>query len=309
MLDGLMENALHDLRVQALRQQFAAEGVNIRLEDQVILIEVENEFGRAVMSPFGATVMQYQPAGQAPVLWQSPTAVFDGKKPIRAGIPVCWPWFGKAKVEGKPAHGFVRNRDWQIASIETLPQGTKVVFAMESDEQTLEIWPVEFRVELAITVGAQLTVELITHNRSEETIEITEALHTYFTVSDVNTVVVEGLAGSETINTLQQPLEKQAVCGALDVQAPMDSVYVNQTGSSQIIDKALGRVITIAKAESASAVVWNPGPETVKGFADIPHELWPNFLCVEAGNVWDNAVQIPSNSSHTMTMVLSSQSL
>lgn len=300
---------MHDLRLQALRQQFAVDGVHFRLEDQVILIDVENAWGSALMSPFGATVMHYQPAGGKPVLWQSPTAVFDGKKAIRAGIPVCWPWFGKAKVEGLPAHGFVRNRDWQIHSVESLPAGTKVVFAIESDEETLQLWPHEFRVELAVTLGEVLTVELITHNRGEQAMEITEALHTYFSVADVNQLAVTGLEGSETINTLVQPLSKQAVTEPLQVQAPMDSVYINQLERMEIIDAAMARKIIIDKQQSASAVVWNPGPETVKGFADIPHADWPTFVCVEAGNVMENAVQVPANQSHTMMMTLSSVAL
>jgi glucose-6-phosphate 1-epimerase len=38
-------------------------------------------------------------------------------------------------------------------------------------------------------------------------------------------------------------------------------------------------------------------------------DAWQTMLCVESGNVLDNAVLIPSESKHTLTMILSAESL
>ena len=304
----MFEFDVSGLRIAALQKQFAVEGVSFRMQDQVVLVEVENDFAKATLSPFGATILQFQPAGKKPMLWQSPTAVFDGKKAIRGGIPVCWPWFGASKVDGNPAHGFVRNRDWQIVSIEKTSAGTQLVFSIESDEQSLEIWPYEFALQLVVTVGAELSVELITENRSSKAMEITEALHTYFAVSDVDSLQVTGLAGSEAIDTLQQPVERSPAGEILDIHAPIDSVFVNQSQNVEIIDTAWKRKVLIEK-NGQSSIVWNAGPEIVKGFSDIPDDAWPGYLCVEAGNVWDNAVQIPANGKHRFMMELKIQSI
>ena len=53
----------------------------------------------------GAHLMEWTPAGQKPVLYMSPQAIFEGGKPIRGGVPVCWPWFGDLR----------RNWGWLLA--------------------------------------------------------------------------------------------------------------------------------------------------------------------------------------------------
>lgn len=305
----MFEFDVSGLRLAALQKQFSVEGVSFRMQGQVVLIEVENALGKATISPFGATVLQFQPVGEEPILWQSPAAVFDGKKAIRGGIPICWPWFGNAASDDLPAHGFVRNRDWQIQSIQTLPAGTELIFAVESDRQTLEVWPYEFRLELKVMVGKTLNLTLITHNLSDRPVEITEALHSYFAVSDVNAVQVSGLGGAKQLDTLvPSPVAKTAE-DLLSVQAPIDSVFVDQSQALTLIDETNHRKLIIEKQNSHSAIVWNAGPEIVKGFGDIPDDAWPGYLCVESGNVWGNALVIPANKTHVLSLSIHQQTL
>ena len=42
----------------------------------------------------GAHILSYQIDGQPPIIWLNDKAVFKTGKSIRAGVPVCWPWFG-----------------------------------------------------------------------------------------------------------------------------------------------------------------------------------------------------------------------
>jgi glucose-6-phosphate 1-epimerase len=42
----------------------------------------------------GAQILSYQLAGEPPLIWLNDEAVFKTGKSIRAGVPVCWPWFG-----------------------------------------------------------------------------------------------------------------------------------------------------------------------------------------------------------------------
>src|SRR5436190_10964031 len=66
----------------------------------------------------GAHVTHFQPTGEQPVLWMSKSTWFDAAKPIRGGVPICFPWFGPNKSDPKlPAHGFARLRDWDIQSV------------------------------------------------------------------------------------------------------------------------------------------------------------------------------------------------
>ena len=64
-------------------------------------------------------------------LWLSRANEYKQGQPLRGGIPICWPWFGdikknpqsiqaqftRDKLEQLSAHGFVRQRDWQVESI------------------------------------------------------------------------------------------------------------------------------------------------------------------------------------------------
>lgn len=286
-------------------------GVQLIKQDQVEIVEVENAFSRAEIALYGACVLSFKPkTASEDILWISPTAVYSGHKPIRGGIPICWPWFGAHPLESElPAHGFVRNMLWSLEDSEVLDSGaTQVILSCESNNDTMAIWPHAFRLELCVEVAESLSITLTTFNLSDESMIITEALHSYFNVSQASDIQVHGLEGSTHMDKLSDaPAVEQT--GVIHLVPPMDSVYVNHRGAAVIEDSGYQRNIRIDKQSSASSVVWNPGPEIVKGFNDIPHDQWQAFLCVEAGNIFENAVKIPAGQKHALTMQLSSQDL
>lgn len=295
--------------------QFHTEGVRFSMRDHLMLIEVENEFAKAVITPHGACVLGFTPkqvSRETPqdLLWVSPTARYDGQKAVRGGIPVCWPWFGKASVPGLPAHGFVRNRVWQLDRVVQLDNGiTEVVLSCEADEESLSLWPHHFSLKLTIEIGETLALSLTTINPNDYDLPITEALHTYFNVSQATGLRISGLQGSTHLDKLDETRPAEIQNDILQLQPPRDSVYLDQSGPVDIDDAGYQRKIRIEKHHSESSVVWNPGPEIVKGFDDIPDEAWPDFACVESGNVLDNAVTIPSGEKHTLTVIYSLETL
>src|SRR2546422_9737070 len=76
---------------------------------------VETDRCRARLTPSGAHLCEWAPAGQsAPVLFLSPRSAFTAGTAIRGGVPVCFPWFAAHPSDAsKPAHGFARTRMWQ----------------------------------------------------------------------------------------------------------------------------------------------------------------------------------------------------
>lgn len=289
--------------------QFTAEGVSFAMQDHLMLIKVDNEFASATITTHGASILSFKPKGAEDLLWVSPTAVYNGEKPIRGGIPICWPWFGGAKEEGLPAHGFVRNAVWHLDHVAKMESGvTEVVLTIDSSEETRKVWPHNFHLELRIEVGEKLAVSLTTTNKNDYDIEITEALHTYFNIKDATGLSISGLENSTQYDTLQTPHAVSKQTGTITLNPPMDSVFVNQTTDITIQDSGNNRNILIEKQQASSTVVWNPGPEIVQGFADIPDQAWSDFVCVEAGNVFENAVVIPAGEKHALRMMLSNQS-
>ena len=297
-----------------LAKQFNAKTVTFNQQENLTMIEVDNAFATAKITTLGGSVLSYVPKHNnglgADILWVSETAVYDGKKPVRGGVPVCWPWFGGHPTDKTaPAHGFVRAALWQVSQVADLANGaTEVTLSFKSTEKTLALWAFEFHLELKIEIGEKLVMSMTTANLSDKPMEITEALHTYFTVADARDLVIGGLEGAVHLDKLSNAAAETQT-DTVVLRPPMDSVYLNHTATAVIEDAANQRQILVEKSNASSCVVWNPGPETVKGFADIRDEDWPTFACVEAGNVLDNAIQIPAGAKHTFEMKLSSRTV
>ena len=62
----------------------------------------------------------WQPAGERPVIFTSPNAIFAPGTAVRGGVPIIFPWFGPKRDEPKaPQHGFVRAAPWHLDSVDT----------------------------------------------------------------------------------------------------------------------------------------------------------------------------------------------
>jgi len=294
------------------------QGIRFSMRGDVSLIEVDNVYAQAKMTAHGATVLSFcpkDPAGQVgeDLLWVSESASYDGKAAIRGGIPVCWPWFSGYQAEFNalleddvepPAHGLVRKKAWHIDRIETLENGaTLVEFVTQSDEQTRPIWPYEFTLSLQVVIGETLSLTLTTTNRNPLPIIITEALHTYFNLSVTKDITLNGLQGSQEVDTLKAN-KTRIVDGGLSVSSPIDNVYL--AVQSSLLTSVDGQPsLQIDSSNAASCVVWNPGSETVKGFKDIADDHWPQFLCIENGNVWSDRVIIEPEAKHRLQIAIS----
>jgi glucose-6-phosphate 1-epimerase len=52
-------------------------------------------------------------------------------------------------------------------------------------------------------------------------------------------------------------------------------------------------------------VVWNPWRDAAKGMKDLGDGEWTQFLCAEASNILDFAVNLAPGQEHNMTTTLS----
>ena len=260
------------------------------------LIEIDNGKARALISVYAGQVLSFRPAGEAEdLLFLSKQAYYQSGKAIKGGVPICWPWFGPdPEGQGRPAHGFVRNRPWSLASTQQTPEGeTKVVLKLVDDAVTQEIWPHAFNLHIEITVGEALTLALITRNTGNRSYTITQALHTYFKVGDIEQVKVLGLAGLNYLDKVDNGLEKTQ-SGDVSISQEVDRVYAGVQGDLTIVDGALQRRIRIRSISSRTAIVWNPWSEVAAGMADLGDDDYRRMLCVETANAGDEVVEIPS---------------
>lgn len=265
--------------------------------------DIQTPWSSARVALQGAQVLTWQPNGAAPVLWVSKAAVYETGKGVRGGVPVCWPWFG-AK-EGAPAHGFVRTRMWTVR--ETRQADDKSVhlrLCLSDDASTRTLWNHAFDLELHVIVGRSLTMQLISRNSGTEAFDVTEALHTYFTVGEIGQAAVQGLDGTAYQDKVAK-LAHAEQCGPVTFAGETDRVYLNTTADCVIEDRAQQRNIRVAKTGSTATVVWNPWSEREKAFADMAAGEYRQMLCVETANAGTAPITVAPGATHTLTACIS----
>ena len=105
----------------------------------------------------GAQVTRWAPKGAAPALYVSSAVRLAEGRSIRAGIPVCWPWFGAGQRPGmEPAHGFARTAPWTLVDRSEDAATGEVTFVhrLTSDAATSPHFPQPYAVELRSRFGA-----------------------------------------------------------------------------------------------------------------------------------------------------------
>jgi glucose-6-phosphate 1-epimerase len=251
------------------------------------LIEINNAKASAAISLYSGQVLSFRPQSEAQdTMFLSDKAYYQIGKATKGGIPICWPWFGPdPEGLGRAAHGFVRNRMWNmVRSLTTADGDTQVILGLSDTPETRSIWPQAFELSLVVTVGESLTVELITRNKGDAPFTVTQALHTYFKVGDINQVQVLGLDGVRYLDKTDGGTEKTQV-GPVMIAQEVDRIYQNVTAAELVIaDAIFDRRICIAAQGSKTAIVWNPWVDITAGMADLDDADYQRFICVETAN-------------------------
>lgn len=295
-----------------LNQRFAISNhVQFKeIAEGMIIAEVANQHALANIALQGAHVATFQPRGEEPVIWLSPYAKFAPGKSIRGGVPICWPWFGPHKADSKlPGHGYARTVPWEVFETKALPDGSTFLrFGLIESDATRAQWPHPSTVQLEVTVGRSLRVELVTHNAGSAAFELGEALHTYFHISDVAKMTIRGLENCEYLDKVQDFARLTQKDGIV-IESEVDRVYVNTAADCVIEDKGLKRAIRIAKQGSRSTVVWNPWTEKADKMGDFGKDGHRGMVCVESGNAMENVVALLPGETHRLVAVYSVEKL
>jgi glucose-6-phosphate 1-epimerase len=270
-------------------------------------VQIDAPAARGLVYLHGAHVASWIPAGaDRDVLWLSEKSHWAAGKPIRGGVPICFPWFGPRKDDpAAPAHGFARLKEWTLESTQVMPEGAaRVTLLLQSDDDTRRLWPHDFALRMRATFGKELEMRLELTNTGDAPLTAEEALHTYFAVADARTLTIRGLTGARYIDKVDGMKEKTQE-GSIRIISETDRVYANTTAEVIVEDSATarspGRHIHISKEGSADTVVWNPWIAKAKAMADFGDDEWPGMLCVETCNVMANALRLTPGQSASMT--------
>lgn len=257
-------------------------------------IRISNAKANALISVYAGQVLSFRPAGRAnDLMFLSEKASYQSGKAIKGGVPICWPWFGPdPEGKGRPAHGFVRNRLWDVIETAVAPNGDgKVVLGLTDTAETQAIWPHAFLLRLEIIVGETLNLALVTHNSGDQPLTITQGFHTYFNVGDIRQVSVTGLAGKSYLDKVDGG-KRKTQSGAVTIDSEVDRIYLDAANDLVIHDPALQRQIHISSQGSQTAVVWNPWAKISAEMADLQDDDYLRLLCVETTNAATDSVTI-----------------
>lgn len=265
------------------------------------MVQVQTPWSAAEIYLLGASVTHFQLHGEPPLLFLSEQSRFMPDAPIRGGIPIIFPWFGKP--EGQTSqHGFARVRSWELVDTRKQPDGSVIVhFRLPASAELHSIL-----LEYIVTVGKSLTAELVVTNHSEHAFRFENCLHTYFTVGDINQVRVTGLRGVDYLDALANRAQTPERDDAIRFTGEVDRIYINSPHPVEIHDAHLKRVIHVTKEGANATVVWNPWIAKAMAMADFGDAEYQRMVCVESGNVANNALSLPPGQEARLKINLSS---
>lgn len=245
---------------------------------------------RAVVSLHGAQVMSWIPAGGDERLYLSELAVFDGREPVRGGVPVCFPQF--SDLGPLPKHGLVRTRTWEPVVQRTGTDFALVTLRFDADDDTRALWPHDFRLELTIAIeDSRLDLELDVSNSGGEAFPFTAALHSYLRVREVEESRIEGLYGLEYRDQVKANRIVRDSGDVLLIEAETDRVYHDVKGP--VLLREYDRSLGINAEGFPDVVVWNPWETRCAALADMADADFRRMLCVEAALVREPTTVAP----------------
>jgi glucose-6-phosphate 1-epimerase len=237
----------------------------------------------AKISPYGAHVLSWIPAGGDECLFLSPKAEFRPGAAIRGGVPMIFPRFSGMQFSGMgnlPKHGFARTQPWEVARVEA----DSAVFWLSENEATRALWPHRFLCEYIVRIGGnQLEMKFSVTNIDITPFTFTAALHTYLRVDDVREAAVVGLSSLTYRDSANGEKEVREETDRVTFPGEVDRIYFGVPASLQLVDEK--RKLLISAEGFTEAVVWNPGPEKCAKLADMEPDGYLRFVCVEAAAV------------------------
>ncbi|MCD6191336.1 MAG: D-hexose-6-phosphate mutarotase, partial [Sulfurimonas sp.] len=130
--------------------------------------------------------------------------------------------------------------------------------------------------------------------------KLTQALHSYFKLSDISNAVVKGLDNKPCFDALTNKTNIQN--GDITFNQEFDKVF--QRVDSELILQDKEKTISINNEGSSSIVVWNPWIEKCKRMSAMKDDAYKEFVCIESANAFEDFVILKSNQSHTLKVTI-----
>nr|XP_011466988.1 PREDICTED: putative glucose-6-phosphate 1-epimerase isoform X2 [Fragaria vesca subsp. vesca] len=252
--------------------------------EKVVLKELRGSSAEVYL--YGAQVSSWKNEHREELLFMSSKATYKSPRPIRGGIPICFPQFGN--LGSLEQHGFARNRFWSIDQ-DPPPHppdsGNKafIDLILRTSEEDLKIWP--HRVTLGPGGDLMLNSRIRNTNTDGKSFTFTFAYHTYLAVTDISEVRVEGLETLDYLDNLKNRERFTEQGDAITFESEVDKVYLGTPTKIAILDHERKRTFVLRKDGLPDAVVWNPWDKKAKVIPDFGDDEYKHMLCVQAACV------------------------
>jgi glucose-6-phosphate 1-epimerase len=239
------------------------------------ILHINHPLFHATILLQGAQLISWIPAGASDIFWSSDISHYRMGKAFRGGIPICWPWFGKAH---SPAHGFARLMPWELISRDEDAHGVRLEFQLTDTPKTREIWPHPFTLSLQMHLGITCSVTL----HIDAPVPTTGALHTYLATSDITQSSITGL-GDSYIDSLEENTVITPDASSLSIDREVDRIYTHS--NSENILNTPEQTIHLTHEGHSDVVVWNPWIERSTEIADMNPDDYRHMICIETARV------------------------
>lgn len=274
--------------------------------------------------PYGGTVLSYKSSAGRDHLFVSETAILDGSKPVRGGIPLVFPIFGPpgSATSTMPQHGFARRSTWVVGREYDTAESAGIIFGLnlkdvEQGRGEQNIWekektagPYDCSLELTVDFSATtMTTTMTVKNTGVAAFPFQALLHTYYKVNgnaalNKDQCFVKGLEGYTVTDKVIEGAPYAADSEPIGISSETDRVYAPPAGKDVVaVTIGVGDNETVSMTASAGAndgaavpvscVVWNPYKIKAAGMADFGTEQYHDMICVEPGILGDDTVLEP----------------
>jgi len=267
-----------------------------RKDDRVI---IRHDKGASVeLLLYGAKVISWKSSTKSNSetverLFVSSTALLDGSKPVRGGIPVVFPCFGPpvhSQHSKLAQHGFARSEVWAWDKILTDSDAeVSVQLTLKPTASITAKYDRPFNLVFVIKLTEyQLTTELHVKNTSNsDALEFQALFHNYIRAPFDQVLILplqNQLYYDKTAPTEQERnTSKKETREGVDVKKYTDSIYENTPQKYEVTWPQGG--VQIKTTELKDLVIWNPHKEVGGKLVDMEDGGWERFVCVEPGYV------------------------
>lgn len=256
------------------------------------ILHINHPLFHATILRQGAQLISWIPTGTTDIFWSSDISHYHSGKAFRGGIPICWPWFGKAH---SPAHGFARIMPWELIKREDTTQCVILEFQLSETPQTLKIWPHPFTLTLRMTLSSSCCVTL----HIDAPVPTTGALHTYLRTSDITQSSITGL-GDFYLDSLQENTLITTQNPTLKIGEEVDRIYTHSHQENTLTTPE--KTLRLTHDGYSDVVVWNPWISRSLQITDMDQDDYRRMVCIETARI-TKAFELNDTIGFTMDLI------